>query len=101
MEPQVLKHLLSVNIEFDINKKYFYPLCAILLTIGLFVIGGRAGAGSLFKGNIHWIAHFLTYALLAIFYVKAFPKQHAIAIAVIVACIGGLHEAYEIKTHGH
>ena len=79
----------------------FYLLCALALTVGLFLIGGRPGAGAVFKGHMHWIAHFLTYAVIAVSYAKGLPRVAVIWIACLVAGIGGLHELYEISSHSH
>ena len=74
---------------------------AIGLTVGLFVIGGRPEAGQVFKGNAHWIAHFASYALIALAYGLAFPSLGVVRGTLIVAAIGGIHEFYEISAHGH
>jgi hypothetical protein len=77
------------------------PWIAIGLTIGLFGIGGRPGAGMLFRGTAHWIAHGCTYALIGATYQRSAPRLSLLLIALAVSTLGGLHELYEIRSHGH
>lgn len=72
-----------------------------MLTIGLFVIGGKPEAGQVFKGVFHWLAHLGAYGLIAAVYCFALPRLTWPYIALIVAGIGGVHEFYEITAHGH
>jgi VanZ family protein len=74
---------------------------AVALTLGLFVVGGRPEAGQVFQGNLHWLAHLGSYALIALTYALAWPRLGVLAVAGIVAAIGGIHETYEITAHGH
>jgi VanZ family protein len=83
------------------NSRQFSAIAAIGLTIGLFVVGGRPEAGQVFKGNWHWAAHLLSYALIALAYALALPRISVFSVAAIVAAIGGIHEFYEIEAHGH
>lgn len=79
----------------------FAALAAILMTIGLFVIGGHPQAGLIFTGNYHWLAHFLAYAAIALVYCLAMPGQTWLLPGLIVAGIGAAHEFYEITAHSH
>jgi len=85
----------------NIKSDHFYLSCALALTIALFLVGGQQWAGSVFIGQTHWIAHFFAYALIAIMYVKGLPRVAVFLIGVLVTGIGGLHEVYEISSHGH
>ena len=76
-------------------------MAGIALTVGLFVVGGRPEAGQVFKGNWHWVAHVISYALIALAYALALPRLGVLYVAAIVAAIGGIHEIYEIEKHGH
>jgi hypothetical protein len=79
----------------------FYLSCALALTVALFLIGGQPGAGNAFEGGWHWIAHIATYAVIAASYASGFPRVPVLLIGGWVAAIGGLHEVYEIGSHGH
>jgi hypothetical protein len=79
----------------------FVPWAAFGLTIGLFGIGGRPWAGMLFRGNAHWIAHSCTYALIGATYQRSAPRLSVWWVAIAVSTVGGLHELYEIGSHGH
>jgi VanZ family protein len=83
------------------NYRLFFAAAAIVLTVGLFVVGGRPEAGQIFKGNWHWVAHLFSYALIALAYALALPGFGWLYVAAMVAMIGGIHEFYEIQAHGH
>jgi glycine/D-amino acid oxidase-like deaminating enzyme len=76
-------------------------IAATGLTIGLFVVGGRPEAGQVFTGNAHWVAHLLSYAVIALAYALAMPRLGVLSVMAIVAAVGGIHEVYEIDAHGH
>ncbi|MES2356347.1 MAG: hypothetical protein V4568_18490 [Pseudomonadota bacterium] len=84
-----------------IKSDHFYLSCALALTAALFLVGGQQWAGTVFKGQTHWIAHFVAYAFIAIMYVKGLPRATVLLIGCLVTGIGGLHEVYEITSHGH
>ena len=84
-----------------IKYNAFYLSCALALTVVLFFIGGQAGAGSVFEGVRHWIAHIVTYAVIAASYARGLPGVRGLLIGGLVAAMGGLHEVYEISSHGH
>jgi VanZ family protein len=85
----------------DSDVQRFAAVAAVVLTTALFVIGGRPEAGQVFKGPWHFIAHFGTYAVIAVAYLMAWPRLNFLACAALVAAIGAIHEAYEIEAHGH
>ena len=76
-------------------------LLALLLTAGLFLVGGRPEASHYFPGPAHWIAHFGTYGLIAAAYARALPRLGVLPVAALVMVIGIVHEYYEIGSHGH
>ena len=89
------------------NKKSKYissaiaGIAAVVLTLALFVVGGRPNAGQEFQGVYHWLAHLNTYWLIAVVYGFALPRLAWPLVGLIVACIGATHEFYEITTHHH
>jgi hypothetical protein len=91
----------NVRQSKHMNFRLLGAFAAIGLTIGLFVVGGRPEAGQIFKGHWHWVAHLLSYALIACAYGLALPRFGILSVAAIVAAIGGIHEFYEIEAHGH
>lgn len=76
-------------------------ISAVILTLGLFVIGGRPEAGQVFQGIYHWLAHLGAYGLIAVAYCLALPRLAWPFIAAMVAGIGAVHEFYEITAHSH
>ncbi len=74
---------------------------AVVLTLVLFVVGGQPEAGQAFSGIYHVIAHLGVYGLIAIAYGYAFPRAPWLAVALLVAVIGGVHEYFEIEAHRH
>lgn len=80
-----------------------YPAAAVaaLLTLVLFIVGGRPDAGQDFQGVYHWLAHLGAYWLIAIAYGFALPRLAWPWVGLIVAGIGAIHEVYEITAHHH
>lgn len=74
---------------------------AAFFTLLLFSVGSLPAAGQVFPGVSHWIAHLVTYALIAFAFAHGWPMRPAIQIFVFVSVIGAVHEASEIYTHNH
>ena len=74
---------------------------AVVLTLVLFVVGGRSETGQAIGASNHLAAHLGAYGLIAVAYGYALPRLSWPAVALLVAAIGGLHEYYEIGAHHH
>jgi VanZ family protein len=79
----------------------FSRTAAVLLTFCLFTVGSMPTAGQAFHGNMHWVAHLVTYAMIAFSFCLGWQQRPAVQIAAFVAAIGAIHEATEIITHSH
>ena len=79
----------------------FGAAAAVILTLALFRHGGQPQAGQVFQGVFHWLAHLGAYAVIAVAFCYALPRQHWLIAAAIVAAIGIAHEYYEIEAHAH
>jgi hypothetical protein len=74
---------------------------AVLLTLGLFIVGSSPNAGDAFPGAMHWVMHLAVFALIAFAFGLGWPKRPVAHIAILVAAIGIVHEITEISTHNH
>lgn len=99
-DPNTFEYHSSLLLVMSRTHRFFFAI-AILMTIALFVVGGHPSASYVFQGNWHWIAHFSTYAIMAGLYRSGLPKHSTIMATLVVVSIGGLHEFYEIWSHGH
>ena len=78
--------------------------CAVTLTIVLLVASFVRPAGDFFAdstGALHWGAHIVLFAILAITWRGGLPHVSAVAIALAVIAFGFAQEAIEIVGHGH
>jgi VanZ family protein len=78
-----------------------YRYATVSLVFCLFTVGSFPAVGEAFPGLMHWLVHFMTYALIAFLFGLGWRSMGAIYIAVIVAATGTLHEVSEIVTHSH
>ena len=78
-----------------------FRAATVLLIFSLFTIGSMPATGLAFSGYKHWAVHFVTYALLALFFGLGWQRLKLSYIALIVAAIGFVHELSEIVTHSH
>jgi hypothetical protein len=76
-------------------------ISAILFTLTLFTVGSIPAAGLAFPGVMHYVAHTVAYALIAIAYGMGWPQRSFAQVAAFVAVIGLVHEITEIVTHHH
>ncbi len=83
-----------------INSKT-YLTCALALSIGIFFVAGQRPVSEMLNGTgLHWIAHIMTYGILAAGYAKGLPRAPVILIGCLTAAIGGLHELSEVAKYG-
>lgn len=73
----------------------------VAMAIGLFVVAAEPGAGRLFHGRWHHVAHFATFALFGAVWTLALARLPARHIAAGIVAFGFLHEGLEILGHMH
>jgi len=84
----------------SLHERLFMAV-GLAMAIGLFFIGSEPGAGRLFHGRWHHVAHFVTFALFGVIWTLALPKVPARHIAAGAVAFGFLHEGFEILGHMH
>ena len=85
--------------EEPMNKinNNFYLTCALAVSIGIFFVAGRPPVSNTLNGSgLHWVAHMVTYGILAACYVKGLPRMPVLLVGCLTVAIGGLHELYEV-----
>jgi len=75
--------------------------CALLLTIVLLWAGVAPSASKLEPSRLHHLAHFVSFAVLAIAWSFALPRVPAVLIALSVVGFGLAQEVIEIFGHSH
>ena len=71
------------------------------MALALLWVAGQPGAGEMFPGRWHSIAHFVTFAVLAAVWTLGLPRIPVLATVAGVVAFGFLHEACEIRGHAH
>ena len=71
------------------------------MAVSLVAVAGKPGAGYLFPGRWHYIAHFLTFAVFGAVWTLGLPKASPLHVAAGAVAFGFMHEAYEIAGHVH
>ena|ERR1700674_516352 len=77
---------------------------AIALTIGVFVLGGQSWSATVIGKAVpswHYLAHLGSFAVIALSYARALPRNSFLVIASLAAAVGGAHELYQLLTPAH
>ena len=88
--------------EEPMNKinNNFYLTSALAVSIGIFFVAGRPPISNALNGSgLHWVAHMMTYGILAVCYVKGLPRMPVLLVGCLTAAIGGMHELYEVARY--
>ncbi len=94
------------QLQFDTNLKFssftvgLLRTFALILTLVLFLVGSIPSIGHTFQGEMHWIAHGVTYSMIGFTFPLAWPQWTAQVILLVIA-LGSVHEAVEIVSHNH
>ena len=71
------------------------------MTIVLLGAGVVPAAGRVVPAGSHWIAHFVSFAIVAFIWKFGLPKVSVFSLALAVVAFGFAHEAIEIVGHAH
>ena len=81
-----------------------YAFLAIVLTIGVFVLGGQSWSATMIGKAVpswHYVAHLGSFAVIALSYALALPRTSLLMIASLATVVGGAHELYQLLTPAH
>jgi hypothetical protein len=74
---------------------------SIPLTILLLWASVRPSVAQTFEGELHWLAHFLAFVILAAAWRCALPRVPAFIVTLAVIGFGFVQEAIEMVGHAH
>src|SRR5574340_1247162 len=83
------------------NLQRVFLACAIALTVVLLWAGIVSAAGQALGGGSHWLAHFVSFAILAFAWRCGLPRVSAFIVVLAVIAFGFAHEAIEVVGHAH
>ena len=83
------------------NLQRVFLAGAIALTIVLLWAGIVPAAGQALRGGSHWLAHFVSFAILAFAWRCGLPRIPAFIVMLAVIAFGFAHEAIEVVGHAH